>query len=139
MAIAVVPCRWVRRVTLAAIVVVTVAGCGGSEHAAVSGTLSRRGGAPLVGARVVATAKETSKSAYGISDDAGHFELAAGENGDGIAPGNYDVIVVENRGDPDNRRPPAIAAKYGDARTSGLQLSVQAGESKQLNITLDPP
>jgi hypothetical protein len=87
----------------------------------------------------VATAKETGKSAYGRTDDAGHFELGVGENGDSIPPGNYDVIIVEDRGDPDNRRPPAIAAKYGDARTSGLQVSVEEGETNQLNVTLDPP
>jgi hypothetical protein len=124
---------------LAAIVVATVAGCGGSQHGDVTGTLQRRGGAPLIGARVVATSKETGKSVYGTTDQAGNFELGAGENGDGIPPGNYDVIIVENRGDPDNRRPPAIAAKYGDARLSGLQVSVEAGQTKQLNITLDPP
>ncbi|HEY3394725.1 MAG TPA: hypothetical protein VGK58_18615, partial [Lacipirellulaceae bacterium] len=66
-------------------------------------------------------------------------ELGVGENGDGIPPGNYDVIIVENRGDPDNRRPPSIAAKYGDVRISGLQLSVEAGETENLRITLDPP
>jgi hypothetical protein len=131
--------RWVSWVALALVFVAMVAGCGRSEHAAVSGTLLRRGGTPLVGARIVATSKETGKSAYSTTDDAGHFELGVGENGDGIPPGNYDVIIVENRGDPDNRRPPAIAAKYGDARTSGLQVSVEAGETKQLNITLDLP
>jgi hypothetical protein len=134
-----VPLRSARRVAFGGIVVATVAGCGGSEQAAVSGTLLRPGGAPLVGARVVATSKETGKSVYGTTDDAGRFELGVVENGDGIPPGNYDVIIIENRGDPDNRRPPAIAAKYGDARTSGLQLSAQAGETEQLNITLDAP
>jgi hypothetical protein len=139
MVFGVVPRRRDRRVAIAVLVVATVAGCGGSEHGAVTGTLQRRGGAPLVGARVVATSKETGKSVYGATDEAGHFELSMDENGDGIPPGNYDVIIVENRGDPDNRRPPTIAAKYGDARTSGLQLGVEAGETEQLNITLDPP
>ncbi|HJQ80759.1 MAG TPA: carboxypeptidase-like regulatory domain-containing protein [Lacipirellulaceae bacterium] len=133
------PCHWASWVALALIFVPMVAGCGRSEHAAVSGTLLRRGGTPLVGARIVATSRETGKSAYGTTDDAGQFELGVGENGDGIPPGDYDVIIVEDRGDPDNRRPPAIAAKYGDARSSGLQFSAEAGELKQLNITLDPP
>ncbi|HEY3394412.1 MAG TPA: hypothetical protein VGK58_16985, partial [Lacipirellulaceae bacterium] len=61
----VVPRRWACWVAIAVIFVATVAGCGGSEHTAVSGTLLRRGGAPLVGARVVATSRETGKSAYG--------------------------------------------------------------------------
>lgn len=109
------------------------------ERGHVTGTLQTHGGTPLPGANVVATSGETGKSAHGTTDQAGHFELGMAAKGDGIPLGNYNIGIAEDRGDPDNRRPPTIATKYRDPATSGIKLTVSAGESKELNLKLDPP
>jgi hypothetical protein len=123
---------------LAAFVLTVVAGCGG-DRATVTGKLLRKDGAPLVGARVIATSAESGKSAYGTTDQHGEFELGVSEQGDGVPPGSYEIMIVEDRGDPDNRRPATIAAKYRESSRSGLELNVTAGDIVELNATLDPP
>ena len=95
-------------------------------------------GAPLVRARVIARSAETGKSAYATSDSSGNFELNGGD-GEGMPAGNYDVIVLEDRGDPDARRPMTVAARYRNHETSGLKVTVEAGETSDFNVTLDPP
>jgi len=115
-------------------------GCGRtSDRGFVSGTIQTHNGTPLKAASVIAVSSETGKSAYGTTDQSGHFELGVASKGNGIAHGDYNVGVVEDRGDPDNRRPPTIAAKYRDPASSGIKLNVTAGESKELNLKLDPP
>jgi len=113
-------------------------GCGKAGSATVTGTVVRKDGSALVGARVIAISPETGKSAYGSTDGQGRFELGVVEEGDGIPPGNYNVTVDENLGDPDNRSKPTIAAKYRDPKASGIRLSVSAGQNAELNVTLDP-
>jgi hypothetical protein len=116
------------------------AGCSGhADRGHVSGTLQKHDGGPLKRATVIATASDTGKSAHGMTDDAGHFELGIAQSGDGVPAGNYNVRIVEDRGDQDNRRPATIASKYGDPATSGIKLTVNAGESKELDLKLDPP
>ena len=114
-------------------------GCGNPERATVSGTLLRKDGTPLAGARVIARSNETGKAGYGQTDGHGRFELGVAEESDGIPPGDYYVVIVEDRGDEHNRRPPTIAAKYRNPSTSGLALTVKAGENAELNATLEPP
>jgi hypothetical protein len=106
--------------------------------AKVAGTVLRQDGTPLVGARVIARSEETGKSANGQTDADGHFELGKEIAGEGIAPGNYYVIVLEERGDEINPRPATIAAKYSKPATSGLKFGVQAGEKKTFDMKLDP-
>ena len=83
-------------------------------------------------------ASDTGKSAHATTDGQGYFEMGTAEQGDGIAPGNYDVFIVEDRGDPDHRRPATIAAKYRDPAKSKIKVSVKAGDARELNLTLDP-
>ena len=116
-----------------------VAGCGDTNKASVSGTVVRKDGSPLVGARVVARSKETGTSGTGLTDQQGKYELGTSEIGDGIPPGNYYVIVIEDLGDPDNPQRPRISTKYMRPSASGLQLGVQAGENMAFDMTLDPP
>jgi len=133
---------WLRTLSspLFALVIATatipVAGCGAADTGRVSGTVQSASGAPLVRARIVARSAETGKSAYATSDSSGRFEL----NGDeaGLAAGEYDVIVLEDRGDPDSRRPLTVAAKYRSHETSGLKVTVKAGETTEVNLKLDP-
>jgi len=113
-------------------------GCGKATVAKVTGTVSRKDGTPVVGARVIGRSDETGKSGNGQTNAEGRYEIGTLEVGDGIAPGNYNVIVLEDRGDEINPRPATIAAKYSKPAMSGLKFSVQAGEKKTFDMTLDP-
>jgi len=108
-------------------------GCGGSDRGKVRGTVLHKDGSAVSRARVVARS-DTGTTAHGTTDEKGYIEFE-GE----IAPGNYDVSILEDRGDPDNRRPSTIAAKYRDATTSGIKITVKAGEATQLDLKLDSP
>jgi hypothetical protein len=120
--------------SLAVMALMVCLGCGRSDRSGVSGTLVRQDGSPLASARVVARSNDTGATAYGATDNNGHFKI-----GDGLAPGDYDVFIAEDLGDPDNRRKPSIASKYGDSATSNIKISVKAGEATQLDLKLDPP
>lgn len=113
-------------------------GCGSSDRGNVAGTLQRNDGTPLVGARVVIRSVSTGESAHGITDSAGKFDLGASAKG-GLSPGEYEVLILEDRGSPDQRQPLTIAAKYRDPAASGLKVNVSAGEQTALNLTLEPP
>jgi hypothetical protein len=114
-------------------------GCGGGGRAEVSGRLRLKNGAPLIGASLIARNDATGKSCYGVTDSEGKYELQTSEPGDGVAPGTYSVSIVEARLDRDAISGPTIAAKYSNPSESGLTLSVAAGESKALDVTLDSP
>jgi hypothetical protein len=120
-------------------VAAALSGCGEANRARVSGTLQRADGQPLVGARVIARSTDASVSASGYSDSQGQFELTTAEPGDGVPPGEYQLAVIEDRGDRDNRQPPTIAAKYRDQSTSGLRVSAATGEEVRTELRLDPP
>ncbi len=123
----------------AALLLCLCSGCGSSDRAHVSGTVVRHDGSPLVGAKLIATSKESGQSATASTDASGRFDFGTSEPGDGIPPGNYNVVVVEDLGDMDNRRAPTIAAKYRDPVKSEVSFSASAGEAKELNLTLEAP
>jgi Carboxypeptidase regulatory-like domain len=115
-------------------------GCGASsDRARVSGTLLRHDGTPLAGANVVAQATDAGKSASATTDAQGRFEIGNAAQGDGIAPGNYNVFIVEDLGDRDSRQRPTIADKYKDPAKSGISITVKPGDTQELNLTLDRP
>lgn len=126
--------RLPRNLLLASLLVVA-AGCGGSDRAAVQGRITRHDGTPLAGATVTARSDETGKWAKGVTDADGKYELGVVNAGDGIPPGDYYVTVVEDRGDQ-GQLPATIPAKYGKS-TSGLTLTLSAGDAKEFNVTLD--
>lgn len=126
-------------VAVASLMCLLVTGCGNSDRASVSGVLLRHDGTPLVAARVIARSEVAGASVTGLTDQAGYFKLGTNEAGNGVPPGDYYVIVVEDRGELDNRRPPSIAAKYEKPSSSGIMLSVAAGDKTELNLTLDKP
>lgn len=119
---------------LAAAALIAGAGCGGSDRGDASGTLMRQDGSPVARARVVARCNDTGATEHTSTDTNGYFKI-----GDGLAPGDYDVFIAEDLGDPDNRSKPTIAAKYSDAATSGIKIHVKAGEATKLDLKLDPP
>jgi hypothetical protein len=113
-------------------------GCGKAGVASVSGTVVHQDGTPVVGARIIARSSESGKSANGETDANGHYELSRVVSDDGVLPGEYYVIVMEDRGDENQRRPATIAAKYTKPATSGLKFSVQPGEKTTFDMKLDP-
>jgi Carboxypeptidase regulatory-like domain len=116
-----------------------VSGCGASDRGGIRGSILRKDGTPLAGARVVARSLETGESAYATTDANGRFDMGSSEQSGGVSAGDYDGIVLENRGDPDSRRPLSISEKYREPSSSGLSVSVRSGESQEMNLKLDPP
>jgi hypothetical protein len=114
---------------------VASAGCG-SDRAEVTGRVVRSDGQPLKSARVIARS-ESGASAYGATNEDGQFSLSAGDAGEGLDPGQYAVIIVEDRGRTDSMRPPSISAKYADPAQSGLAFAVEPGDEKVFDVTVD--
>ena len=85
----------------------------------------------------MARCEATGKSASGWTDKDGHYELGTMEPGDGVLPGEYFVMLMEDRGDMDNPRPATISPKYRNPQVSGLKFSVEPGESTVFDVTLD--
>lgn len=115
---------------------VFLVGCASSDRALVTGQALRYDGSPLIGATVTARSNETGAWASGITDAEGRFALSAQTPGEGLPAGDYYVVILEDRGDA-NQRPATIPAKYSTATASGLSLKVEQGQSREMNIKLD--
>jgi hypothetical protein len=122
--------------TLAFVVVLLVTGCQRSDKVRVTGRVLLHNGTPLKGASIIARSDETGKWAKGTTDADGRYELGTGSAGDGIPPGDYHVIIMEDLGDS-ARNTPTIPAKYVNQATSKLQLTV-TNKSVVFDIKLDP-
>ena len=118
---------------------VALAGCN-SKQASVNGRITKKDGSPVARARIVVRSTDTAnlKSAYGITDTDGHFQLQAPESRDGMDPGVYSVIVIEDRGGLDGINPRTIAEKYERHDRSGLSLEVEQGKQQVFDFVLDP-
>lgn len=113
-------------------------GCGGGTTGTVEGQVMRSDGTPVVNARVTARAQGTGNWASDVTDEEGSFELLTSEKSANIPAGDYQVSVVEDEGDWDHPTKPTIAAKYNTPAASGLEFNLDAGESKTLELKLDP-
>lgn len=113
-------------------------GCGSADRAEVSGKVTRADGSPLVGARVIARADATGKSANGLTDSDGSYVLSMIEPGDGVPAGEYKASIIEYRGSGDNMRPASISSKYANPDESGLAFAVSGGEEKVFDVVVDP-
>ena len=58
--------------------------------------------------------------------DSGEIRLEVAEEEPEGAARDYDVMIVEDTGGPDNRLPATIATKYQDAAKSGLKVTMQS-------------
>lgn len=114
------------------------AGCSKSNVVSVSGKALRKDGTPVRGAQVIARSDESGKTVNGQTDANGHYDLGTEKAGDGVPPGNYYVVVIEDLGDEHARRPATIANKYSKPSTSGLKFTVQAAEKTVFDMSLDP-
>jgi hypothetical protein len=124
---------------LVAAVAIMTSGCNRKNLTSIEGTVFRNDGTPLPGARLVLRSKQSGKTIYGYTNDSGKVRLQIPEEEPLGAPRDYDVMIVEETGNPDNRRPETIAAKYQDATKSGLKLTVQPDGKNQFEFKLDPP
>jgi hypothetical protein len=133
-------CTIVIRFGASAIAATLMAGCGGPDRAWVAGKLTGPDGAPVVGASVMARSDDTGASGSGETGSDGSYELGGSKPGDGVPPGNYSVRVVGQRKSvqSEGEGGAKVPAKYGTHDTSGLSFSVEAGETKQFDIQLDP-
>ena len=113
-------------------------GCSKSNVASVGGKVLRKDETPVSGVRVIARSDETGKTVNGQTDASGRYELGTEKAGDGVPPGDYYVIVVEDLGEERARRAPTIATKYAKPSTSGLKFTVRAGEKTVFDMSLDP-
>ena len=131
--------RWaLGGVSAAMLLTGTFVGCGGPALAKVSGTVTRKDGTPLAKANLLARSNDTGKSASGETDEQGHYTLVSRDGSEGIPAGDYYLIVAEDLGSISNPRKPTIDGKYANGKSSGLTFSVQSGEKREFNITLDP-
>jgi hypothetical protein len=118
---------------------IAIPGCGRSDGAEVHGRLVRSDGTPLAGARVVIRSPDTGESAYDVTDADGYFRVSASSQGKGFSAGDYNVLILEDRGEPDRPLPPTISPKYRDPNRSGLRIYIEGNQPAELNVTLDPP
>jgi hypothetical protein len=136
---------------------VLLVGCGGSESGTViekvvpaEGTLTYQG-RPLAGYQVTLLPTDGRRPAVGISDAQGHFRLGTNTEGDGAPPGKHPAAIVwippRPSGEPgqevivDNpaqlpKPKVKIPDKYGDPKTSGLEIEIPPRGTKELKIDL---
>ena len=114
-----------------------IAGCGNNGLFNVTGQVTATDGSPLSGMNLMLRSEEGG-SGWGSTDEEGHFDLGVTGTGGGIPAGEYTVVIVEDRGDPERPNPPRIHRKYHSPNTSGLSLTVPL-ESGAYDLVLDPP
>jgi hypothetical protein len=113
----------------AGLVLVGLAGCGGTRYYPVDGEVVYPDGTPVTGmkgATVVMESADRAVSAQGTVDEHGRFVMMTEKPGDGVAPGKQRVAITRAGDNPEKPAPRVIAAKYEDARTSGLEADVEA-------------
>jgi hypothetical protein len=86
------------------------------------------------------------RPATAFAGDDGHFEATTERPGDGLLPGDYQVAIrpvpIPETGAADDPKGLAasarnLPARYGDPATSGLTISIQAGErSRKWHVDL---
>jgi hypothetical protein len=131
----------VSRTRLAATLIVAVTlltpGCGRGDLTQIDGKLVRNDGTALSGARMVLRSKQSGKTIHGFTNNSGEIRLEVPEEEPRGAARDYDVMIVEDTGDPDHRRPATIAPKYLDAAKSGLKVTVQPTGKNLFEFKLD--
>lgn len=123
--------------------------CGGNTRPAtvkVRGTVQWQGqaaaGAQVIFHPVSATGVMEKIRPNGRTDSAGMFELTSFLSNDGCPPGDYRVTVIwpqikpGTSGEGAEEGPDRLKGKYADPETSGLTVTVQAGQTELPPIAL---
>jgi hypothetical protein len=142
------------------------AGCGsGTRPLPVNGVITWEDGKPVPGATAVFVPKEKEgKTAGGLSDKDGKFELTTSNTGDGALPGEYTIVVSKTKplgegGEPAEKDPGKLMKEvfakkggvigkmpvaksdipgvYGNATSSPLKWKVESGNTN-VKLTLKP-
>jgi len=123
-------------------------GAAGPRTVPVAGVVTFRG-EPAAGATVSFQPTSPGRSAAGITDASGRYQLTTTARNDGAVPGDYKVVIVKfpqtNTGTgPDEEYRPAapsqprneLPEKYAAAETSGLAVTVSAGSPNVCDFQL---
>jgi hypothetical protein len=144
-------------VCLGGLALMGLVGCDSADHGTViekvvpaEGTLTYQG-RPLEGYQVTLLPTDGRRPAVGVSDAQGRFRLGTNTEGDGAPPGKHPAAIVwippRPAGEPgqeviiDNpaqlpKPKVKIPDKYGDPKTSGLEIEIPPGGTKELKIDL---
>jgi hypothetical protein len=131
-----------------AVAIAGLLGCGGKDRIAVSPvhgqvTYNGRGvaNATIIFHPVGEVAEQLQKMRpYAYADDNGRFELKTYVTGDGAPPGEYEVGIIAGGGsDRDSgvgagasgrSLPRNLMKKYANQKTSGIKVTIRAGENE---------
>jgi hypothetical protein len=106
-------------------------GCGtGEGRLIVSGTVAYSDGSPITaesGTIIFHPVDEAGQPANGPVGEDGSFELMTRAPGDGVAPGQYKVVLKIWKSYRDQT--PSVATEYGDAATTPLTATVDRNSS----------
>jgi hypothetical protein len=94
-------------------------------------------GEPVSGARVLFRSNKTGKSARGLTDREGYYELSSLTPGDGLHPGKYYVTFTQNVGG-EMVAVETFNVKYRSP-TQELIFDVADGQANTIDMQLDPP
>ena len=124
---------------LFALAVVTgfVAGCGGSGTS-VTGTVKYSDGTPVPAGMVMFTGEKYSATGEIKAD--GTYEMGSLRPGDGVPAGKYQVSIGgEAVGSDYEKKPALVDKKFTDPSTSGLEVTIEEGASKEFPIVVEKP
>lgn len=123
---------------LAFVLLTLTVGCSKSDKEAVSGQITLKDGTPVAGANVLFRSDKTGRSARGVTDVEGHYELSTLTPGDGIQAGKYYVTLTPISAGGDERMEATFNSKYRSP-TQELIFEVEAGKASTIDMQLDPP
>jgi hypothetical protein len=118
----------------AAVVLLTLAGCGTNHPYPVRGQLLYEDGQPikeLDGFTVSFSSQELAKGARGNLDAEGRFQLTTQRPDDGAFPGKYKVIVTQPHINVERREthPPVVDLEYEDPAKTPLEATVESKDN----------
>ena len=129
-----------RRVLSIALLLFSVAGCGGGLHP-VQGKVTFEDGTPLtIGMVVFESTDGKTITARGDIQADGTYCLGTKRPGDGVPPGKYRVLIAprEDISAAAPERSLTFDKRYTDFSTSGLEYEVKVGPN-EFPIRLKPP
>jgi hypothetical protein len=125
---------------LAALLALGPAGCGGNRYP-VEGKVVWRDGTEaneLAGGLVVFESADGTNSASGEIREDGSFRMHTIKPGDGVAPGDYRVLVAPPPvPKPDHPPPPVIDPRFSRLGTSELRCTVRPERNEGVVFTVD--
>ena len=118
-------------------------GCGGGPRlTTVTGIVTVQG-EPVKMGTITFVPEGTNERASAVLGPDGKFAMSTFQPGDGVLPGSYKIMISAYESLPEMGKPNsgkiAVAAKYLDARTSGLTATIVAGTPQKLEFDLKKP